>query len=324
MPTGSKAQAAIERIRKRKRKEREEEERQEAADEVVEEEEYKEFVLEKISAVRRKEKDIEEKKQIDGMAAYSIIDGIFTEDEYKKAAGIRKLLVDVDEKKKWWEEYYRKEKEKKEEIAHVKERLKHYGGSYHLYWKAEKEEAYEKVLRDTQKRFLDEKKEKLALEGLDDKQIEDKILLERYDSYDALMEEKEVRKGYGYEDGIRCQAIDRAIEWHYADIRDGTAPPRPQRKTASKPKRKSASKPKPKSKTQENKVGDDGLTKQQRHEPKRLGRYKEYSALVKERDDKKTSDARKKEIDRIIDAEYPKEKVRHARRMETQRMRRAK
>ena len=85
-------------------------------------------------------------------------------------------------------------------------------------------------------------------------------------------------------------------------------------------KRKSASKPK----TQENKVGDDGLTKQQRHEPKRLSRYKEYSALVKERSDKGTSDTRKKAIDRIIDAEYPKEKVRHARRMETQRIRRAK
>jgi len=46
-------------------------------------------------------------------------------------------------------------------------------------------------------------------------------------------------------------------------------------------------------------------------------------ALVNERNDPNTSDARKKEIDRIIDAEYPKERDAHARRMAKQRELRA-
>ena len=66
------------------------------------------------------------------------------------------------------------------------------------------------------------------------------------------------------------------------------------------------------------------MNRKQRYEQKRKERYANYQALVKEKNDKDTSEVRKMAIDRAIDANYSKERDAHERRMEKQRELRAK
>ena len=65
------------------------------------------------------------------------------------------------------------------------------------------------------------------------------------------------------------------------------------------------------------------MDRKQRYEKKRKERYANYQALVKEKNDKDTSEVRKMAIDRDIDAHYSKERDAHERRMAKQRELRA-
>ena len=65
------------------------------------------------------------------------------------------------------------------------------------------------------------------------------------------------------------------------------------------------------------------MNNKQRYEQKRKERYAQYQALVKEKNDRNTSEVRKIDIDREIEANYSKERDAHERRMERQRQLRA-
>lgn len=159
---------------------------------------------------------------------------------------------------------------------------------------------------------------------------------ERQFEYAWLMADRALHEAEGKDkEGLwlhyaRLAQIDRN-ENMYADIRDGDVATTKKIREEEEEKRAADDKAADReieASLEENNVADDGLTKHQRYEDKRLKRYKEYYVLVaqrarEEKDKESGWGVRIMRIDTNIQNNYADEEKRHKKRMRNQQKLRA-